>query len=88
MTEHATPQEVYLVVEVSEATYPLDAGAKSSTYASARIPELWIVNLRARRIEIRRAPEGNAYAERFDVSQGPLAPAAFPDAVVAVEDLL
>ncbi len=53
---HPTPQTTALVVEVSDSTLEFDQNEKAIAYARAGISEYWIVNLRARRLEVRRDP--------------------------------
>ena len=55
----------FLVIEVSDTTYLKDSGPKSRLYASAGIPDYWIVNLQQRRLEIYRNPE-NSTGRRLD----------------------
>ncbi len=58
-------------------------------YARAGIPEYWIVNVRAKQIEMYRNPQGEAYAEpRIAKPARPVAFAAFPDVVFTVGELL
>ena len=45
-----------LVVEVADATLLFDRTKKTSLYASARIPDYWIVNIQDKCIEIYRDP--------------------------------
>lgn len=45
-----------LVIEVSDTTYRKDAGPKLRTYASAGIPDYWIVNLPRQQVEVYRRP--------------------------------
>ena len=52
----AHPTTALLVVEVSESTLAFDRGAKASLYASAGIPEYWVLNLVDRRLEVSRDP--------------------------------
>lgn len=52
----AHPTTALLVVEISESTLTFDRGEKASLYASAGIPEYWIVNLLDRRLEVYRDP--------------------------------
>lgn len=52
----AHPITALLVVEVSESTLAFDRGEKASLYASAGIPEYWVVNLVDRRVEVYRDP--------------------------------
>ncbi|MBI3799790.1 MAG: Uma2 family endonuclease, partial [Deltaproteobacteria bacterium] len=53
---HAHPTTALLVVEVSESSLAFDRGEKASLYASADIPECWIVNLPDHRLEVYRDP--------------------------------
>jgi Uma2 family endonuclease len=52
----AHPTTALLVVEVAESSLPFDRGEKASLYASAAVPEYWIVNLLDHRLEVYRAP--------------------------------
>ena len=54
------PTIALLVVEVSEASLKTDREVKGSLYASAGIPEYWIVNLRERILEVYREPAADA----------------------------
>jgi len=53
---HAHPTTALLVVEVSESSLAFDRGEKASLYASASIPEYWVMNLLDRRLEVYRDP--------------------------------
>jgi Uma2 family endonuclease len=57
---HPGPQDVALVVEVAESSLQTDRGAKKRAYARAGIPVYWIVNLKARQIEVYSDPDGAA----------------------------
>src|SRR5712692_8205704 len=50
------PSRPALIVEVSGASLGFDRTTKAGLYARARIREYWIVNLVARRLEVRRGP--------------------------------
>lgn len=54
---HEHPHTALLVVEVADSSLPQDRLSKSRIYATAAIPEYWIVNLRAMEIEIHREPD-------------------------------
>jgi Uma2 family endonuclease len=56
------PTSALLVVEVSEASLKTDREVKGSLYASAGIPEYWILNLRERVLEVYREPAADARA--------------------------
>jgi Uma2 family endonuclease len=52
----AHPTTAALVVEVSDSTLAYDRGEKASLYASARVPEYWVLNLVDRCLEVHRDP--------------------------------
>lgn len=90
------PTTALLVVEVARTSLAFDRGEKASLYASAGVPEYWIVNLVDRRLEVHRepvpvpgAPFGHAYRTRTLLLPGEsVQPLARPEASVAVADLL
>jgi Uma2 family endonuclease len=86
---HPTPNDALLVVEVSKSTLSFDRGKKLAAYARCRVREYWIVDLVHERIEIYRDPQKEGYARHERVTRGEtLAPAAFPDAVIAADEIL
>src|SRR3712207_3329118 len=54
--EVPTPEDVLLVVEVAEASLTYDREIKLPLYARAGIPEVWLVDLPHRKIEVRIDP--------------------------------
>ena len=78
--DHPQPHDVLLLVEVSDRSLRKDTALKLPLYAQAGIPELWIVNLVDRRIEVYTTPEGSDYRYRaFHELTAALAPRAWPD---------
>ena len=67
--EHPRPSEVCWLIEVADSSLSFDRGRKTTAYARAGIPELWIVDLVGRQVEVHvePAPRG-AYTRltRFD----------------------
>ncbi len=55
------PDDVLLLIEVSDTTLAYDRGIKLSLYARAGIREVWIVNLPAETIERYTEPSGDGY---------------------------
>lgn len=77
--QHPEPQDVYLVIEVSDSTLAYDRGKKLNRYALAGIREVWIVNLKDNHTEVYRDPMGEEYLTRFVVKAGEaVTPLAFP----------
>lgn len=59
--EKATAADVYLVVEVSDTTLSYDVNEKLPLYASAGIPEVWIIDVNRNRITQHHTPVEDAY---------------------------
>ncbi len=55
------PEDVLLLIEVSDTTLPYDRGVKLPLYARAGIPEVWIVDLAGGLIERHSDPSGDGY---------------------------
>ena len=86
---HPGPADVFLLIEVADSTLLTDREEKLPMYARAGIPEVWIVNLPERIIEVSTAPVNGRYSQRRRVRAGDaLAPAAFPDAGIDTAALL
>jgi Uma2 family endonuclease len=83
------PEDVLLLIEVSDTTLELDRERKLSAYGRAGIPEVWIVNLTEHVIEVYREPSYTGYAAKTILRAGDQAkPQAFPDVAVDVAGLL
>ena len=85
---HPTPEDVILLVEIADSTLRRDRDIKLPLYAKAGIEEVWILNVPERRIEVYREPNYLGYETKFVIREGRLAPMAFPDAEIDVQDLL
>ncbi len=87
--QHPQPEDVYLLIEVSDTTLAADQEDKLPAYGHAGIPEVWIVNLNDLTVEIYREPNFTGYASKTILRAGDQAkPLAFPDAAVDVAELL
>lgn len=62
---HAAPDEILLLVEVSDSSFTLtyDRGRKASYYARSGVPECWIVDLLSGQILVHRSPASSGYRE-------------------------
>ena len=57
---HPTGADALLVVEIAFSSQEIDR-RKASLYASAGVPVYWLIDLAARRIEVRTDPTGTQY---------------------------
>jgi Uma2 family endonuclease len=58
---HPKPADVLLIIEVADSTVEYDRTIKFPKYATAGIPETWLINLEAERIEVHSNPKANIY---------------------------
>ena len=83
------PEDVRLLVEVSESTLRTDQTVKMRLYARSGVPEYWIVNIQERVLEVYRQPGPEGYAEKIILAQdASVTPLAASQAQIAVTDLL
>ena len=88
-TGHPDPADSLLLIEVANTSLRHDRGRKLPVYARTGVVEVWIVNRGARAVEVYRAPSEGSYREREVVGRGgSVAPAAFPDCRLLVDDIL
>ena len=64
-----TPADAALVIEVAHASYAYDRFSKWVTYAGARVPIYWIVDLGRRRLEIHSGPAGQAETAYYGLTR-------------------
>jgi Uma2 family endonuclease len=86
---HPLPEEVFLLVEISDSSLERDQEEKLPAYARAGIAEVWIVDLNEQTIEVYRQPNFAGYGSKTILREGDKAsPQSFPDAIVDVAALL
>src|SRR6202012_3452160 len=78
--QHPPPEDVLLLIEVSDSSLDTDKGAKLELYARAGIREFWIVDLTTDSVIVHRKPSGGKYdlVTRVE-SSGPLVIQDLPD---------
>lgn len=88
-TGHPGPGDVSLLIEVADTTLDFDRNVKLPLYARAGIPEVWIVNLQDRRVEVYTEPDGVGDSSVRHYGPGEsVAPLHFPDIALEVERII
>jgi Uma2 family endonuclease len=83
-----TPENVLLIVEVSDTTARGDKKGKAGIYARLGVPELWIMDVRPRRLLVHRGASDGAWPKPTPVEPGDsVAPLFAPSAAVTVPKL-
>jgi Uma2 family endonuclease len=85
--KHPTPEDIYLVIEVADTTLDYDSGVKLRAYEKAGIEEYWIIDVGKKAVNIYRLPPQKRKYTPETHTHGVIAPQAFPDVPVALEDI-
>ncbi len=86
-SSHPTATNVLLLIEVADSSLAYDRGAKLTLYARHGVPEVWIVDLQGRAIEVCRQPDLKEYEERQSITKGEITPALVPTLTIDVSTL-
>ena len=88
-SKHATCTDVLLLIEVADSSLEYDRGDKLSAYARGRVPEVWIINLAQRVLEVYTEPHLSGYRSAVSLRLGErISPRAFPDVSLDIAHLL
>ncbi len=84
-----SPEDVLLLVEVSDSTLRYDKEIKLPLYARHGIPEVWIVDLEHSLVEVYRNPIDGNYAEKQCLVKGDgIAPKGLTECWVDLDQLI
>ncbi len=82
------PEDVLLVIEIANSSLRYDRRVKLPLYARHGIPEVWIVDLAGRQVEVFRRPVDEAYTEVSRAGPEGSLPLLLTDAVLSVSAIL
>lgn len=86
--DHPTPEDVALIIEVSDSSLRRDRGTELALSAEAGIREYWVVDLRGRCLVVHREPRNQTSLQIITYRPGEEArPLAFPDVALPVARL-
>jgi Uma2 family endonuclease len=88
LEHHPYPEDIFWVIEFSNATLSKDLGEKKEIYAEAGITEYWVVNLKTPQLQVFRDLKNGQYKTELTLTTGTIAPLAFPDVSLLVERLI
>ena len=89
LSGHPMPEDVLLLLEVSDSTLDYDRNVKLAIYAEAEIPETWIANIPDQVVEVYTLPSNGVYQMRQVFSVGEcVSPLAFPDVSLPVSRIV
>jgi Uma2 family endonuclease len=86
---HPIPSEVYLIIEVADATLKKDCEIKAIAYAQAGIADYWVLDINANQLHVFREPSQDGYQVHEVLSEDrSLSLLAFPTVSVTVQQML
>ncbi|WP_427157582.1 Uma2 family endonuclease [Aliinostoc sp. HNIBRCY26] len=88
LEHHPYPEDIYWVIEFSQATLSKDLNEKKQIYAEAGILEYWVVNLRTFQLQVFRNLQNGQYTTEIILTTGTISPLAFPDVLIQVQRLI
>ena len=88
LDRHPYSEDIYWSIEVSSTTLQDDLNLKKKIYAKAGINEYWVVDLKNTKLIVFREPSGNDYKIKDTFNRGVIAPLAFPNIEMFVDNLL
>lgn len=88
-SSHPTPDEIYLILEVSDSTLNYDRNTKGEAYARAGIRQYLVLNVQEKTLEDYREPGADGYGSKQTYRAGQTFNlVAFPDISLNVNDFL
>ncbi len=86
---HPQPADILLLIEVVDTSLEYDRSVKIPLFAQAGVPEVWLVDLSADRIEVYRNPAGGRYGDVTSASSDEtLTPLHLADVKLSAADVL
>lgn len=86
---HPKPEDIFLILEISDSTLNYDRNAKSLAYSKAGIRQYLLLNVRDRTIEDYREPAADGFGSKKTYRAGQAFNlAAFPEIFLQVSDFL
>jgi Uma2 family endonuclease len=84
---HPTPEDIYLLMEISFSTLDYDLEEKKKIYADSGISEYWVLDLKNEQLIVFRQPLGGDYQQKIELTKGAINPLAFPEIKLKVRQL-
>ena len=87
--KHPTPEDIFLILEVSDSTLSYDRTAKSAAYARAGIVQYLLLNVQERTLEDYREPSADGYQSKQTLrDEQTFNLVAFPEVTLQAKDFL
>lgn len=88
LSHHPYPENIFWLIEYSNASLKKDLNIKTQVYAEVEIAEYWVVDLKARSLLVFREPQSGQYTSCTTYTEGQITPLAFPDVSISVNSII
>jgi Uma2 family endonuclease len=88
LEHHPHPEDIFWLIEFSNAALAKDLTEKRAIYAEAGIAEYWVINLKDQELKVFRNLANNTYTSENTYKTGTMTPLAFADIQISVQRLL
>lgn len=88
LRHHPHPEDIFWLIEYADSSWEKDSKIKYRIYAEAGISEYWLINLKRGELIVFRDPRGSEYGSKMTLTEGEIAPIAFPDLQIPVAVLI
>jgi Uma2 family endonuclease len=86
---HPQPEDILLIIEVSDTTLDFDRTTKANTYAEAGILEYWVLDVGGRQVYAMSEPDAGRYRSIARLTDSDhVSPIGFPDLEIVIAKLL
>ena len=86
-TRHPIPDDIFWLIEVSNATLSTDLGVKKELYARSGILEYWVMNLQTSELVVFKNLTPDGYQSETRFNSGNISALAFPDIAIDISRL-
>ncbi|MBF2056935.1 MAG: Uma2 family endonuclease [Cyanobacterium sp. T60_A2020_053] len=89
VTQHPTPEDIYLLIEVADSSIDYDRNIKLPAYAENKIMEVWLIDLNNSLLEKYTSPKYNYYQKMEKLSvEDTIFVDNFPSLKIAINEVL
>jgi Uma2 family endonuclease len=86
---HPTPNEVYLIIEVTDSSFKFDCETKGKAYSQAGISDYWVLDVVKRQLYVFREPTPQGYQNQIVLdADAVISPLEFPDFQIHIQQML
>lgn len=86
-TRHPGPEDTLLVVEVSDSSLNYDIDIKVPLYARHAIPEVWVIDLNDRLIQVFQQPQDGIFQQKNTFKSGAITPVQVSSFILNIDEL-